>query len=583
MNDSFLEKIISANKRYQERVEDSVHCAKSDPEYQQELLKLWNDKAGRVQNHVLPNGTSIPLIALPEIDHPVQVARYQGEWGFPGEFPFGLSIYPQAFLIVEGKRGHEEPTRLFAGLGSPEMTNERFHYIVSGQQSKRLSTAFDTNTLLGRGSDDPDYFYDIGEGGVSVCTYEDVKTLYQGFLKEDVSISMTINGPSLWVTAARLKAAQEAGLDLKQVRGTSQTDPCKEDDAQNELLFPLDKSICLAMDMFEWCLENAPMYYPINVSGYHIEQKGATPIQQAAFTLANGFVYVEEALKRGLDINHVGRRLPFFFTSGTDFEYIALLSAARRFWAVAMRDVYGAKDPSAQKLKAHIQTSGRSLHEREYLNNITRTALELFYALLNYPQALHSNSYDEPFTIPTEKSVRIASDAQAILLEEMGGFKDMMGFLSDSSGRYQAYRTVLGGILDYFRQINDLGGVLEAKAEGFFRDEISRSSARYEEQLESGRRRIVAVNCYPRSEEERPNVERTEISNALKRERAQKVKRFKKNRNPLHVRESLRRLKETASKGGNVFAVTLDTVKEVTLDEWTRALQEVYGLYRRKL
>ncbi|MCF8721623.1 methylmalonyl-CoA mutase family protein [Nitrospina gracilis] len=583
MNDSLLSRIVSANEAYQQRVEDSVRRAKSDPEYQQELLKLWNDKAERIQKRALPTGAAIPLVALPQIDHPAQIARYQGEWGFPGEFPFGLSIYPQAFLIVEGKRGHEEPTRLFAGLGSPEMTNERFHYIVSGQQSKRLSTAFDTNTLLGRSADDPDYFYDIGEGGVSVSTYEDVKMLYQGFFKDEVSISMTINGPSLWMTAARLKAAQEAGQDLKQVRGTSQTDPCKEDDAQNELLFPLDKSIRLAMDMFEWCLENAPSYYPINVSGYHIEQKGATPIQQAAFTLANGFVYVEEALRRGLDINRVARRLPFFFTSGPDFEYIALLSAARRCWAVAMRDVYGASDPAAQKLKAHIQTSGRSLHEREYLNNITRTALELFYALLNYPQALHSNSYDEPFTIPTEQSVRIASDAQAILLEEMGGFKDMMAFLSDSSGRFQAYHTVLDGVLEYFRRIADLGGILEAKAEGFFRDEIAQSSARYEEQVETGRRRVVAVNCYPRRETERPSVARTEISDALKRERAQDVKRFKQNRNALRVRDSLRRLKETADKRGNVFAVTLDIVKEITLDEWTRALQEVYGLYRRKL
>ncbi|CAI2719331.1 methylmalonyl-CoA mutase family protein [Nitrospina watsonii] len=583
MTASLLVRIVKANEAYQESIEGSVLRAKSDSAYQQELLKLWKDKVERLREHTLPSGTTIPLIALPQIDHPAQIARYQGEWGFPGEFPYGVSIYPQAFLIVEGQRGHEEPTRLFAGLGSPEMTNERFHYIVQSQQSKRLSTAFDTNTLLGRSADDPDYFFDIGEGGVSVSTYEDVKTLYQGFLKDDVSISMTINGPSLWMTAARLQAAEEAGQNLKSVRGTSQTDPCKEDDAQNELLFPLDKSIRLAMDMFEWCLRNAPAYYPINVSGYHIEQKGATPIQQAAFTLANGFLYVEEALQRGLDINVVGRRLPFFFTSGLDFEYIALLSAARRCWAVAMKDVYGAEDPSAQKLKAHIQTSGRSLHEREYLNNITRTALELFYALLNYPQALHSNSYDEPFTIPTEQSVRIASDAQAILLEEMGGFRDMMGFLSDSSGRFQAYRKVLDGILDYFRRIDDLGGVMQAKAEGFFRDEIAQSSARYEEQVESGRRPIVAVNCYQRPEGEKPHVERTEISTALKRERAQAVKRFKEQRDPRRVRDHLCQLKATAEAGGNVFAVTLGMVKEITLDEWTRALQEVYGLYRRKL
>ncbi|MFQ5717721.1 MAG: methylmalonyl-CoA mutase family protein, partial [Nitrospinales bacterium] len=339
-----LSEIIQANEQYSRSIEASVERAKTDKTYQEELQNAWNQKLRNIKSHTLPTGSRIPLIAVPHIDHPVQIARYQGEWGFPGEFPYGLSIYPSAFLIAEGTRQHEEPTRIFAGLGSPEMTNERFRYIMKQQQSKRLSAAFDTNTLLGRGADNPDYFLDVGEGGVSVSTYPDVLALFDGFFEDDVSISMTINGPSLWMTAARLQAAKERGQDLKKIRGTSQTDPCKEDDAQNELLFPLDKSIKIAIDMFEWCARRAPLYYPINVSGYHIEQKGATPIQQAAFTLANGFVYVEEALRRGMSVNSIGGRLPFFFTSGMDFEYIALLSAARRFWAVALRDVYGADD-----------------------------------------------------------------------------------------------------------------------------------------------------------------------------------------------------------------------------------------------
>ena len=578
-----LSDIIRANEQYDRSVEKSVERARQDEAYRDELQQLWNEKVQRIHSRALPTGLEVPLISVPRIDHPAQIARYRGEWGFPGEFPYGLSIYPQAFLIVDGKRGHEEPTRIFAGLGTPEMTNERFRYIMKRQQSKRLSTAFDTNTLLGRGADNPDYFYDIGEGGVSVTTYQDVQKLYAGFFADDVSISMTINGPSLWMTAARLQAAKEQGQDLKKGRGTSQTDPCKEDDAQNELLFPLDKSIKLAMDMFEWCSLEAPSYYPINVSGYHIEQKGATPIQQAAFTLANGFVYVEEALRRGMDINSISRRLPFFFTSGTDIEYVALLSAARRVWAVAMRDVYGAADPAAQKLKAHVQTSGRSLHEREILNNITRTALELFYALLNYPQALHSNSYDEPITTPTEEAVRIASDAQAILFEEMGGFKDMMGYLSDGSGRTMIYRLVIKGILDYFRQINEFGGVLEAKADGFFRDEIAQSSSLYEKQVHDGIRRIIAVNRYGEGRDENKTVTRVEISEDLKRKRSEDVKLFKERRNPEKVRNDIRQLKNVAANGGNVFEATLDIVKNVTIDEWTRALQEVHGMYRRKL
>ncbi len=575
--------ICEANERYRQSVQTSVEKARHDEAYQKELQNAWGRHLGDIRSQPLPTGLDIPLTAVPHIDHPVQIARYLGEWGFPGEFPYGLSIYPRAFVILEGEREHEEATRIFAGLGSPAMTNERFRYIVKRQQSKRLSTAFDTNTLLGRGADNPDYYMDIGEGGVSVTTYQDVLALYDGFFGEDVSISMTINGPSLWMTAARLKAAQEKGQALSKVRGTSQTDPCKEDDAQNELLFPLDKSIKIAIDMFEWCSREAPLYYPINVSGYHIEQKGATPIQQAAFTLANGFVYLEEALQRGMSVNTVGGRLPFFFTSGMDIEYIALLSAVRRIWAVALRDVYGADDPGAQKLKAHIQSSGRSLYEREILNNITRTAIELFYALLNYPQALHSNSYDEPITTPTEGAVRIASDAQAILFEEMGGFKDMMAYLSDSSGRTEIYHRVMNGILNYFSQIEEFGGTLQAKAEGFFRDEIAQSSAIYDDQVHKGERRIIAVNRYTEGREKDRAVHRVEIGEDLKRKRVQDVKRFKKQRDPQKVQDNIRKLQTVADNGGNVFEVTLEIVKEITIDEWTRALQEVYGMYRRKI
>lgn len=575
--------IVQANEQYNKSIEFSVQRAKTERKYQEQLQKQWDRNLKNIKFHQLPTGLEIPLIAVPQIDHPVQIARYHGEWGFPGQFPYGLSIYEKSFLITDGERDHEEPTRIFAGLGTPELTNERFRYITQCQQSKRLSTAFDTITLLGRGADNPDYFYDVGEGGVSVTTYQDVQKLYEGFLDNNVSISMTINGPSLWMTAARLQAAQEAGQKILKVRGTSQTDPCKEDDAQNELLFPLDKSIKLAMDMFEWCARKAPLYYPINVSGYHIEQKGATPIQQAAFTLANGFVYVEEALQRGMSIDSIGKRLPFFFTSGMDFEYISLLSAVRRFWAVAIRDVFGAVDPSTQKLKAHVQTSGRSLFEREILNNITRTALELFYALLNYPQALHSNSYDEPITTPTENAVRIATDAQAILLEELGGFKDMMGFLSDGSGRMKAYHLVLEGILDYFRQMNEMGGILQAKAEGFFRDEIARSSALYDHQVQTGQRRIIAVNHYNEGRGSSKEVTRVEISREMKQKRVEDVKRFKSKRDIQKVKDKILKLKEIAGNGGNVFEITMEIVKEVTLDEWTNALQQVFGLYRRKI
>lgn len=584
-----LEQIAAAAESYAASVEDSVRRAKTDRGHQRRLeaewtrlKEEWRKHAGGRETTVTATGLEIPLLALPQVDHPAEIARYLGEWGFPGEFPYGASIYRQAFLRGDGDdSGREEITRMFAGFGSPRLTNQRFRFLARNQKTPRLSTAFDTMTLLGRDCDDPAYWFDIGEGGVNVCTYQDVLTLYDGFLDENVSISMTINGPSVWMTAARLKAAQRAGNDLRKVRGTSQTDPCKEDDAQNELVFPLDKSIKIAIDMFEWCAKNAPRYYPINVSGYHIEQKGATPVQQAAFTLANFFLYVDEALKRGIGIDEIPPRLPIFLTSGADIEYVALLSAVRRVAAIALRDVYGAKDPNAWKIKAHMQTSGRSLYERAPLNNITRTAIQLFYALLNVPQSLHANSWDEPITTPTEGPVTIAAHQQAILMEEIGGFKDMMMFLGDGSSRYWIYRKNIDGIVDCFRQIGSYGGVLEAKDEGFFRGKIAEASQTYEEQVLSGKRRIVGVNVYEGDDED-ADVPRTSIANEVKREKADAVRKFKESRDKEQVQAAIDELKHAARTGGNVFAATYRHVDLVTLGEWSRALQDVFGAYRRR-
>lgn len=580
-----LGKIIGALEAYERFVEEEVGATLKDPLRADAVSRQWEGATAAFSSRVktLPTGLEIPQWALPRCDHPSAMARYLAEWGLPGSFPYGLSIYPEAFLVGDGVARHEEPTRMFAGLGDPAMTHERFLFLTRNQRSRRLSTAFDTHTLMGRDADDPEALMDVGEGGVSVSTFEDVKVLYDGFLDGETSISMTVNGPSVWMTAARLRAAAENGVPLEKVRGTSQTDPCKEDDAQNELLFPLDKSIAIAMDMFLWCQKNAPRYYPINVSGYHIEQKGATPVEQAAFTLAHGFLYIDEARKRGMDPGEAARRLPFFFTSGLDIEYTALLSAARRIWAVALRDGLGVADPAAQRLKCHIQTSGRSLYEREILNNITRTAIELFYALLNVPQSLHSNSYDEPITTPTEGAVQVAADAQSILLEEAGGFKDMMGFLGDSSGRTEIYRRVMGGILDVFREIEEAGGVMAAKATGYFRNRIAASSAKQEAQIRSGQRPVVGLNIYHEGRGSSVTVPRVEIDAGVKERHARAVAAFKAGRDQARVKSSLAKLKEVALQGGDVFAATYDMVDHITLGEWTFALQQVYGVYRRRM
>ena len=446
---SVLTQITSAVEAHGRFIEQQVERARTDARFRKEILQRWQKARAGMATVTTPTGLKLPRLALPQTDEPGEIARYLHGEGLPGEFPFVNAAYAEMYLEHDGatqrsnpkshiaNRKSEEPTRLFAGLGLAEDTNQRFHYLAKQQKSTRLSTAFDGPTLYGLDSDAEGVFGKIGEGGVAIDTVEDMARLYGGFPlgDEHFSVSMTINGPApillaMYVAAARRRCGP--GI-VPKLRGTVQADILKEVQAQNEIIFPLEASLRFLTDMVEFTTAKMPRWYPISISGYHIAEAGATPVQQAAYTLSNGFTYVEWFKARGLDVNQFGPRLSFFLDGGLDIEYLALARVCRKLWAIGMRDVFGA-DARAQLFKLHIQTSGRSLVAQEFKNNLTRTAVELMLAYMNGANSCHSNSADEPFTTPGQEYVRLAAQAQAIHLEETGLFKFMMNTLGGSPG-----------------------------------------------------------------------------------------------------------------------------------------------------
>src|SRR6266568_3777410 len=501
---SALANIVSAVEAHNRLVRQQVQRARKDLRFARELLQRWRRIRGRVPIVETPTGLKLPRLALPQTDEPGEIAGFLYGEGLPGQFPFVNAAYPEMYLAplthhAPGGAPPEEPTRLFAGLGLAEDTNQRFKYVTRQQPSIRLSTAFDGPTLYGLDSDTDGVFGKVGEGGVAIDTIEDIERLYAGFQLggDRFSVSMTINGPAptilaMYVAAARRRFGPRV---VSKLRGTVQADILKEVQAQNEIIFPLDASLRFLTDMVEFTTEQMPRWYPISISGYHIAEAGATPVQQAAYTLSNGFTYVELFRARGLDVHRFGPRLSFFLDCGLDLEYLVLARVCRKLWAVGMRDAFQVGAP-AQLFKLHTQTSGRSLIAREFKNNLTRTALELLLAYTNATNSCHSNSADEPFTTPSEEYVRLAAQAQAILLEESGLFKFMMNALSGSPGMKIVERAVEAAVLDEFRQIDRLGGVLAAIEHRYQRSQIQASAHRYEQQIDEGIRPVIGLYRY---------------------------------------------------------------------------------------
>jgi methylmalonyl-CoA mutase len=606
---SKLGHVVESVEKYNKFVLDQVKRARVDDKFGRDLLGRWTDIKAKIPITRAPTGLPLPRLALPEIDEPGEVARYLFGEGLPGEFPFLNGAYREMYLepvrevesfeknngveadVSSANRStkrptrpplQEEPTRLFSGLMLAEDTNERFHYLTRHQRTHRLSTAFDGPTLYGIDSDADGVFGKIGEGGVAIDTVEDMVRLYDGFDlgSPNFSASMTISGPAPIIMAMYIAAAKRrfGPKVVPKLRGTIQADIFKEVQAQNETIFPIEPSLRFLTDMVEFTTSEMPRWYPISISGYHIGEAGSTPVQQAAYTLSNGFAYVEMFAARGISVDQFGPRLSFFLDCGLDVEYIALARVSRRIWAIGMRDVFGA-GAKAQLYKLHTQTSGRSLIAAEFKNNLTRTAAELMLAYMNATNSCHSNSADEPFTTPSEEWIRLAAHGQAILLEESGIFKHTMNMLSGSPGMKAVERSVEAAILDEFREIERLGGVLAAVEERYQRSQIQNAAHRYEQQIYNGMRPIIGLNRYRDGAEEGPEVKLVRTPRTKQQLQVDRLTKFKK-KNAEKSKRALDRLAAIVEHGENCFPALLDAVEVCSLGQVTARLQEVVGRFR---
>ncbi len=497
---------------------------------------------------------------------------YDEKLGYPGEYPYTRGVYPNMY------RGRLWTVRQFAGYGDAEDTNERFKYLLEHGQNG-LSVAFDMPTLMGLDSDSPLSLGEVGTEGVAIDSLEDMERLFDGIPMGEISTSMTINAPAHVLLAMYVVAAEKQGVPPERLAGTNQNDILKEYIAQKEWLFPPGPSMRVFKDMLVYCTENMPRWNTVSISGYHIREAGSTAAQELAFTLSDGFAYVEAGIEAGLDVDDFAPRFSFFFNSHIDFfEEIAKFRAARRIWANVMKEKYGAKDPRSMRLRFHTQTAGVSLTAQEPYNNIARTAFEALAAILGGTQSLHTNSYDEALALPTEEAVRIAVRTQQIAALETGvvntidplGGSYFVEALTDEMER-QAY--------EYFRQIDELGGVIPAIEQGFQMREIAEASARYQRELEEKKRYMVNVNVYePQSEED---VEIHRVDPEVARRQVERLKALKERRDNERVRRCLEDLKETCRGNGNTMYATLEAVRAyATVGEICSAMQEVFGTYR---
>jgi methylmalonyl-CoA mutase, N-terminal domain len=497
---------------------------------------------------------------------------YDRDLGYPGVYPFTRGVYPSMY------RGRLWTMRQFAGFGTAEETNERFRYLLDHGQTG-LSTAFDMPTLMGYDSDHPRSLGEVGREGVAIDSLADVETLFEGIPLAEVSTSMTINAPAAMLLAFYACVGEQQGASPAELRGTIQTDILKEYIAQKEWIFPPEPSMRLVTDMVEFCAREMPKWHPISISGYHIREAGSNAIQELAFTLADGFAYVDAAIERGLDVDDFAPRLSFFFNAHVDFfEEIAKYRAARRIWARELRDRYGAKNPRSWLMRFHTQTAGVSLTAQQPEVNIVRTALEAMAAVLGGTQSLHTNSFDEALALPTEDAVRIALRTQQVIAHETGAVNtiDPLGgsyYVEDLTNRLEAEA------YDYFDRIEKLGGVIPAIKENFFQREIADASFRYQHEVEQKQRIIVGVNRYELEDE--PEVEILRIDPALERKQIQRVQALRGRRDSVAVETALARMKQAAARDDdNLMPPLVEASKAyVTLGEMCEALREVWGTW----
>ncbi len=491
--------------------------------------------------------------------------------GRPGEYPFTRGPYESMH------RGRLWTMRQFAGFGTVEETNERFHYLLDHGQTG-LSTAFDMPTLMGYDSDHERSLGEVGREGVAVDSLDDMEQLFDGIPLGAVTTSMTINAPAAILLAYYVLVGEQQGVSADKLGGTIQTDILKEYIAQKEWCFPIEPAMRLVTDMIEWCTENMPRWHPVSISGYHIREAGSTAQQELAFTLKDGFTYVERALERGLDIDDFAPRLSFFFNAHIDFfEEIAKYRAARRIWAREMRDTYGAKREESMRLRFHAQTAGVSLTAQQPLNNVVRTSLEALAAVLGGTQSLHTNSFDEALALPTEEAVRVALRTQQIIAFESGApnTPDPLGgswFVEKLTDEMEA------AAYDYFARIDELGGMVEAIRRNFPQREIADAAFTYQREVDERSRIVVGVNDFVQEGEEPTPILR--IDPSLERKQTDRLAATRARRDGAAVESALAELKRAAATDENLMPPIIAAARARTTEgEMISAMQEVFGTY----
>jgi methylmalonyl-CoA mutase N-terminal domain/subunit len=493
--------------------------------------------------------------------------------GLPGQYPFTRGVYPSMY------RGRLWTMRQFAGFGTAAETNERFRYLLDHGQTG-LSTAFDMPSLMGHDSDSPRSLGEVGREGVAIDTLDDMETLFQGIDLGEVSVSMTINAPAAIMLAYYVVAAERSGVPADQLGGTIQADILKEYIAQKEWCFPIDPAMRLLGDMIEWCAGNMPRWHPVSISGYHIREAGSTAAQELAFTLKDGLTYVEQAVQRGLDVDDFAPRLSFFFNAQIDFfEEIAKYRAARRIWARELKENFGAKSPRSWMMRFHTQTAGVSLTAQQPLNNITRTAIEALAGVLGGTQSLHTNSYDEALTLPTEEAVRIALRTQHIIAHETG----VANTIDPLGGSYFVEALtdeIEAKAYEYFAKIDELGGMVEAVKRSYPQREIADASYELQREIDAGRRIVVGVNAFTEGDGDETPILR--IDPTLAQKQIDRLRGVRARRDTPAVESILHSLKQAAARErANLMPLLIEAARaHASEGEIVHALQEVWGDYK---
>jgi methylmalonyl-CoA mutase N-terminal domain/subunit len=538
------------------------------------LKEEWAKKAGQSEMQRRVKFTTVSGEPIEPLYTPDDIADidFMEDIGFPGDFPYTRGIHPTMY------RGKLWTMRQFSGFGTPEDSNKRYHYLLDHGQTG-LSVAFDLPTLMGRDCDDPLSEGEVGICGVSVSSLADMEILFKGIPLEKVSTSMTINAPAAMLLAFYVVVAEKQGANIRGLRGTIQNDILKEYIAQKEWIFPPQPSMRIITDMFRYCTDELPEWNPISISGYHIREAGSTAIQELAFTLADGFAYVEAGIAAGMNIDDFGPRLSFFFNSHLDFfEEIAKYRAARRIWAKRMRYKYGAKNPRSWTLRFHTQTAGVSLTAQQPENNIVRTAFQALAGVLGGTQSLHTNSMDETLALPSEKAVKIALRTQQIIAHETG----VANTIDPLAGSYfiEALTNKMEKEAEkYFEKIDALGGVIPAIEAGFFQREIANAAYRYQQELDAKEKIIVGVNDFV-EEDEKIEIPILHIPPEVEIKQKERIAEVRASRSVEDVEHSLSDLRTGAVDGTNLMPRLIACTRNyVTLGEMSNALAEVFGVY----